>query len=81
MLGSRSYLGSHPLHFIIVIWLPQKILTGVDEFVTKSIRLELPLKQVLGAAGRVVKHRLDLADLRPLAPFNVVINYCILGLM
>ena len=81
VLGSSPYLGSHPLHFIVVIRLPQEVLTGVDEFVAQSIRLELPLKEVLGAAGRVVKHRLNLADLRPLAPYNVVRYYCILGLM
>ena len=73
VLGSTSYLGSHPLHFIVVIRLPQEVLTGVDEIVSESIRLELPLKQVLGATGRVVKHRLDLAHFRPLTPFNVVI--------
>ena len=73
VLGSTSYLGSHPFHFIVVIRLPQEILTGVDEIVSESIRLELPLKQVLGATGRVVKHRLDLAHFRPLTPFNVVI--------
>ena len=54
VLESTSNLGSHPLHFIVVVWLPQEVLTGVDEFVTEGIRLELPLKQVLGAAGRVV---------------------------
>lgn len=81
VLGTTSYLGSHPLHFFVVIWLPKEVLTGVDEFITDSIRLELPLKQVPGAAGRVVKHRLDLADLRPLSPFNVVIYFCLLGLM
>lgn len=44
VLGTTTYLGSHPLHFIIVIRLPQEVLAGVDEFVTESIRLELPLK-------------------------------------
>ena len=33
VLGITAYLGSHSLHFIVVIWLPQKILTGVDEFI------------------------------------------------
>lgn len=44
LLGTTTYLGSHSLHFIIVIRLPKEVLAGVDEFVTESIRLELPLK-------------------------------------
>jgi hypothetical protein len=39
VLGTTSYLWSHSLHFIAVIWLPEEVLTGVDEFVTESIRL------------------------------------------
>lgn len=81
VLGRTTYLWSHPLHLIVVIWLSQEVLTWVDKFVTEGIRLELPLKQILGSTGRVVKHRLYLADLRPLAPYNVVIYFGILGLM
>ena len=39
VLGITSYLGSHSLHFIVVIWLPQEVLTRVDEFIAESIRL------------------------------------------
>ena len=38
VLGTTSYLWSHSLHFIVVIWLPEEVLTGVDKFVAESIR-------------------------------------------
>ena len=73
MLNATTDLWCHPLHFLIVVRLSKEILAGVDELVAECIRFDLSLKQILGSTGRIVQNGLDLAHLRPLAPFNVVI--------
>jgi hypothetical protein len=67
VLNSSTDLGSHALKLLIVVGLSQEILAGVNELVTKSIRFDALLKQVLGPTGRVVQNRFYPAAFRSLA--------------